>query len=120
MSAFDTVYLRGLTLETVIGVYDWEREIRQEVVLDLDVASDNRAAAATDSIEDAVDYKAMADALQARAASSSFELVESLAEDLAEMLIKDFGLAWVSLRLAKPGALPGNTVVGVSIERHRA
>ena len=113
----DIVYIRDLKIETVIGVYDWEREIKQIVSLDLDMAHDNRRAAATDSIEDAVSYKAVAKRLIAFISDSKFHLVETMAERCAEIVLAEFNVLWVKLRLSKPGAVRGSQDVGVIIER---
>jgi dihydroneopterin aldolase len=113
----DTVFIKGLEIETVIGIYDWEREIRQTVRLDLDLASNNRKAAVSDAIEDAVNYKAVAKRLIGFVGDSKFQLVETLAERICEIIIDEFGVTWVRLTLHKPGAVSGSESVGVSIER---
>ena len=109
----------GLALEAVIGVHDWERGIRQALVLDLELASNNRSAAASDELIDAIDYQAVANAVQALASASNYRLVESLAEDapLPQHVLVEFPVQRLRLRLAKPGALPAGTEVGVEIER---
>ena len=113
----DTVHIRGLRAEAVIGVYDWERDIRQELVLDRELASDNRAAAATDSIEDAVDYAAISQRVLAYVQNSEFQLIETLAEHLAALVLSEFSVSWLRLRLDKPGAVAEAESVGVEIER---
>ena len=113
----DIVYIRDLRIETIIGIFDWEREIRQIVSLDLEMASDNRRAAATDSIEDALDYKAVAKTLINFVGHSEFQLVETLAERCAQIVLEQFGVSWLRLRLSKPGAVTGSQDVGVIIER---
>jgi dihydroneopterin aldolase len=113
----DIVYIRGLQAEAVIGVYDWERTIRQTLVLDLELACDNRAAAATDAIEDAVDYDAISGRILAYVGDSEFQLIETLAERLAELLQREFAVTWLRLQLAKPGAVEAAQSVGVIIER---
>ncbi len=113
----DTVYIRGLRVETVIGIHDWEREIRQAVVLDLELASDNRRAAAADSIADAVDYAAISSRLVAFVGASSFQLIETLAEAVAALLQDEFGVRWLRVAVSKPGAVPEAQDVGVVIER---
>ena len=113
----DIVYSRDLRIETVIGIFDWERESRQIVSLDIEMASDNRKAAATDQIEDAVDYKTVAKRLISYVGESQFQLVETLAERCAEIIMSEFGISWVRLRLSKPGAVTGSQDVGVIIER---
>jgi dihydroneopterin aldolase len=113
----DIVYIRDLRIDTVIGIYDWERRIRQTVSIDLELGSDNRAAAATDGIEEAVDYKAISKRVIALAQAAEYQLVETLAERIAETLLEEFGLPWLRLRLGKPGAVRGAKEVGVIIER---
>ncbi|MDH5737106.1 MAG: dihydroneopterin aldolase [Gammaproteobacteria bacterium] len=113
----DTVFITGLSVDTVIGVYDWERTIRQKVVLDLEMAWDIQRAAQTDNIEDTLDYKAVSKRLIEYIESSSFFLVESLAEKSAEIILKEFNVSHVRLKLSKPGALSSARDVGVIIER---
>ncbi len=113
----DIIYLRDLRIETVIGIFDWERAIRQTVSLDLEMAADIRRAAATDSIEDTLDYKGVAKRLIEFVGGSSFQLVETLAERVAEIVLEEFNVPWVRLRLSKPGAVRGSQDVGVIIER---
>lgn len=113
----DIIFLRGLQIETVIGIYDWERKIRQTVVLDLEMAADIRKAAATDAIEDALDYKAVSKRLITFVEESSFLLVETLAEKIAAILLDEFDIPWVRLSLNKKGAIRGASDVGVLIER---
>jgi len=113
----DIVFLRGLRIETVIGIYDWEKEIKQPVVLDIEMAGDIARAAASDSIEDTLDYKAISKRLQQFVSESRFELVETLAERCAAILREEFGVGWVRLKLDKVGAVSGAQGVGVIIER---
>ena len=113
----DIVFIRELRAETVIGVYDWERGIRQAVVLDLELATDNRRAAASDSIRDALDYAAVSERLLSFIEASEFQLIETLAERLADILLGEFGVPWLRLRLSKPGAVAAASDVGVEIER---
>ena len=115
----DTVFIEDLRIETVIGIYDWERKIRQVVALDLEMAFDNRVPAASDRIEDTLNYKAVSKRLVAFVESSSFQLVETLAERCAEIVLDEFNVGWLRLRLAKPGAVRGSKSVGVVIERER-
>ena len=115
----DTVFIEDLRIETVIGIYDWERKIRQVVALDLEMAFDNRVPAASDRIEDTLNYKAVSKRLVAFVESSSFQLVETLAERCAEIVLNEFKVGWLRLRLAKPGAVRGSKSVGVVIERER-
>lgn len=113
----DIVFIKGLRVATVIGVHDWERAIRQTVIIDLEIGTDIRAAAASDSLRDALDYKVVADRIQAFAAQQTFGLVETLAERLSAILLNEFGVAWLRLRVDKSRALRDAAGVGVVIER---
>ncbi|WP_455204898.1 dihydroneopterin aldolase [Kaarinaea lacus] len=113
----DIVYLRDLKIETIIGIFDWEREIKQTVSFDLDMAADVKKAAATDAIDDALDYKAVAKRLIDFVSKSEFQLVETLAERVADIVLTEFGVKWVKLRVNKPGAVRYAGDVGVVIER---
>jgi dihydroneopterin aldolase len=113
----DTVYIEGLKTDAVIGVYDWERSIRQTLVLDLELASDNRAAAATDGIADAMDYDAISKRILAYVQASEFELIETLAERVAAIVLSEFNIPWLRLKLSKPWAVAEANDVGVIIER---
>ncbi len=112
----DTVFIEALEVETVIGIYDWERKIRQKIVLDIEMGFDNTRAAGSDKIEDTVNYKAVAKRLIGFIEGSSFELVETLAEHCAAIIRDEFGVPWVRLKLAKPGAVTGARSVGGVIE----
>ena len=113
----DIVYIRELEVRTIIGIFDWEREQRQVVSLDLEMGSDIATAAATDTIENALDYKAVAKRLIDFIEKSEFFLVETLAERVADIVVNEFDVPWVKLRLGKPGAVTGSKDVGVIIER---
>ena len=113
----DTIFLRDLRIETVIGIFDWEREIKQTVVLDLEMGTDVARAAASDHIDDALDYKAVAKRLIAFVEESEFQLVETLAERCAAIVQEEFGVPWLRLTLNKIGAVRGARDVGVMIER---
>ena len=113
----DIVYIRELRAATTIGVYGWERRIRQTVVLDLELATDNRRAAASDRIEDALDYAALSARVVSFIEGSEFQLIETLAEQVAAIVLGEFGVPWLRLRLAKPGAVAQAAEVGVVIER---
>ena len=115
----DIIFLRDLRIDTIIGIYDWERETRQTVVLDLEMGADVAHAAVTDRIEDTLNYKAVAKRLQAFVGESRFQLVETLAERCAALLLEEFDLPWVRLRVNKEGAVTGARDVGVIIERRR-
>jgi 7,8-dihydroneopterin aldolase/epimerase/oxygenase len=116
----DRIFLRGLTAECIIGFIDWERRVRQTVVVDLEVPVDCRHAALTDEVADTVDYKKVAKRILAFIEASEFKLVETLAQRLALTLLEEFGLEWVRLSINKPGAIRNSRDVGVSIERSRA
>ncbi|WP_341937673.1 dihydroneopterin aldolase [Marinimicrobium sp. C2-29] len=113
----DIVYIRDLQVNTIIGIYDWEREVRQTISLDLEMASDIRRAAETDDIQYALNYKAVSKRLIAYLEKRDAQLVEALAEEVATIVREEFGVAWVKLRLSKPGALRGARDVGLIIER---
>ncbi len=113
----DIVYIRDLRVEARIGIWEWEQRIRQQVRIDLEMGSDVAKAAASDRIEDALNYKAVAKRVQAFVAASEYGLVETLAERLASVLLEEFGVPWLRLRIGKPGAVRGSTEVGVVIER---
>ncbi|MEK6551805.1 MAG: dihydroneopterin aldolase [Pseudomonadota bacterium] len=113
----DIVYLRDLKVDCVIGVYDWERRIRQTLVIDIDMATDIRKAAASDGIQDTLDYKAVSKRIQQFVGDSSFQLVETLAEKIAAIILKEFPVPWVRVRINKKGAVRNADAVGVVIER---
>ncbi|MBE0510622.1 MAG: dihydroneopterin aldolase [Chromatiales bacterium] len=113
----DIIYLRDLKIDTVIGIYDWERRIKQTVSLDLEMATDIRKAAASDAIEDTLDYKAVSKRLIQFVGESQFQLVETLAERICEIVISEFQVPWVRLCLNKKGAVRFADGVGVIIER---
>ena len=113
----DIVFIRQLRIETTIGIYDWEKQIKQPVVLDIEMATDNTRPAATDRIEDTLDYKAISKRLKEFVGASRFELVETLAERCAAIIRDEFGVPWVRLTLNKKGAVRGADDVGVIIER---
>lgn len=113
----DIIYLNDLEIETIIGIYDWEREVKQKVRISLEMAADIRQAAESDRIEDTINYKAVAKRLINYVEESRFQLVETLAEKIAHIVIHEFGIAWVRLRLNKPGAVRYAGDVGVIIER---
>ena len=115
----DIIFIRDLRIETVIGIYEWERQINQIVSLDLEMATDIRRAAATDSIEDTLNYKAVAKRLIEFVSGSRFLLVETLAERSADLVLSEFNISWLRLTLSKPGALRGARDVGIIIEREQ-
>jgi dihydroneopterin aldolase len=113
----DIIYLSDLRIDTVIGIYDWERRTTQSVSINLEMATDIRKAAASDHIDDTLDYKAVAKRLIDFVGNSEFQLVETLAERICEIVRDEFNVPWVKLQLAKPGAVRGSKDVGVIIER---
>ena len=113
----DIVYIRDLKIETIIGINDWEREVRQTVSLDLEMATDIRRAAGSDDISDTVDYKAVAKRIIAFVEGSEFLLAERMAESISDILREEFAVTWLRLRVGKPGAVTGAADVGVIIER---
>ena len=113
----DIVFLKELRIDTVIGIYQWERQIRQTVVLDIQMGTDIARAAATDQIDDTLNYKAVAKRLIGFIEASDFGLVETLAERCAEIIREEYGVRWVRLTLNKKGAVRGASDVGVIIER---
>lgn len=113
----DIVFLRELRIDTLVGIFDWERRTRQTVVLDLEMSADVAKAAASDHIDDALNYKAVAKRLIQFVGESEFQLVETLAERCAEIIRSEFGVRWVRLTLNKQGAVREARDVGVVIER---
>lgn len=113
----DIVYIRDLRIETIIGIYDWERQVRQTVSIDLEMASDIRQAAATDDIQYALNYKAVSKRLISYVENRNALLVETLAEEIAKLIREEFAVPWLRLRLSKPGAVRGARDVGLIIER---
>ena len=113
----DIIFISELSIETVIGIFDWERQIKQTIVLDIELATDIRAAAASDHIDDTIDYKTLTKRIIGFVEASEFQLVETLAERVCELLRDEFSVTWVRLKLNKPGALRGARDVGILIER---
>ena len=113
----DIIFIRDLRIDTVIVIYDWERSIRQTVHLDLEMATDIARSAASDRIEDTLNYKAVAKRVIAFVESSRFQLVETLAERIVELVREEFAVPWMRLTLNKGGAVRGAQGVGVIIER---
>lgn len=114
----DQVFISGLEIEAVIGVYDWERTIHQRLVLDLEMAWDIRAAAAQDDLSLTLDYAAISQRVLDYVSTTQFELIETLAERIAELILNEFSVPWLRLQLNKPGAVPAaKGGVGVAIER---
>ncbi|NOQ81186.1 MAG: dihydroneopterin aldolase [Methylophaga sp.] len=113
----DIIFLGGLQIETIIGIYDWERETKQTVILDIEMAHDIKKAAATDDIEDTLDYKAVSQQVISFVEQSEFFLVEKLAEEINRLIREEFNVPWVKLTLNKKGAISGASDVGIIIER---
>jgi 7,8-dihydroneopterin aldolase/epimerase/oxygenase len=115
----DKIFIHALKTETIIGIFDWERQVRQTVVLDIELSADVRKAALTDSIDDTLNYKRVAKRVLGFVEGSQFHLVETLAEHIAMLLLEEFGVASVSIVLSKPGAVRNSRDVGVALTRDR-
>lgn len=113
----DIVFINDLKIETIIGIFDWEREVKQVVNLDIEMAHNIGKAAETDDIQYALNYKAVAKRLISFVESSEFLLIESMAEQIAQIIQNEFNVPWLKLSVSKPGALRGAKNVGVRIER---
>jgi len=119
-TAGDRIFLHGLSAECIIGFIDWERRVKQTVVLDLELPVDCRHAALTDEVADTLDYKKVAKRVLAFVEASEFKLVETLAQRVALVILEEFPVEWVRVALNKPGAIRNSRDVGVVIERNRA
>lgn len=115
----DTIFLHDMRVETVVGIWEWERRIRQWVSIDLEMGGDIRRAAAADHIEATLNYKAVAKRVQHFVAASSYQLVETLAQKIADLVLDEFDVPWIRVRVSKPGAIRGARDVGVVIWRER-
>lgn len=113
----DVIRIKGLKVETIVGVHDWERRLPRPVVIDLELATDAARAARSDALKDAMDYHAVAQAVTAFVRATQPQLIETLAQRLADKLQQDFGVTWLRLELHKPGAVAGASDVSVAIER---
>jgi dihydroneopterin aldolase len=118
-SRTDTIFLQDLKVETIVGIWDWERKIRQTVSIDIEMAADVAKAAETDNIEGTLNYKAVAKRVQQFVGDSEYRLVETLAEKIAETILTEFDIAWIQLRVSKPGAIRNAKNVGIVIRRHK-
>src|SRR5471030_3257109 len=116
----DRIFLHGLAVDCIIGFIDWERRVKQTVVIDLEMAVDCRRAALRDDVADTLNYKTVAKRLISFVQDSSFNLVETLVERIAGVVLDEFGVAWVRVTVSKPGAIRGSRDVGVTIERTQA
>ena len=115
----DRIFITGLSIDTIIGIYDWERTTRQRVILDIEMGTDITVAASVEDVDSTLNYKTVSEALTEFVGNSEFQLVETMAERICERVMTDFGVVWMKLTLHKPDALPGGTDVGVIIERGR-
>ena len=115
----DKIFIHALKTEAIIGIFDWERQVKQTVIVDIEIGVDVTKAALSDSIEDTLNYKRVAKRVLTFVEASKFHLVETLAEHVAMLILEDFGIAWVRLSLSKPGAIRSSRDVGVTIERGR-
>ncbi len=115
----DKIFVTALSVECVVGIWEWERRVKQTVIIDLEIATDIRKAASTDHIDDTVDYKKVSKRVQTFVGESQFQLVEILTERIAQLIVTEFGVSWVKVRLNKRGALRGARDVGIEIERRR-
>lgn len=113
----DSVLIEGLAVETVIGVHGWEREVSQRLLIDLEMAWDNRVPAASDDVADALDYAAVSERVTGVLSATAPQLLETAAEAISDLLQQEFGVRWLKLVIRKPGAVPAAASVGVSIER---
>ncbi|WP_116807205.1 dihydroneopterin aldolase [Steroidobacter cummioxidans] len=113
----DKIFLSQLSVECIVGIWDWERRVKQTVIIDVELAADIRKAAATDHIDDTIDYKRVAKRLLAFVGESQYQLVETLTEAIARVIVTEFGVSWVKVRLNKRGAIRGARDVGIEIER---
>jgi dihydroneopterin aldolase len=115
----DKIFIHALKTETIVGIFDWERQVKQTVVMDIQLSADIAKAARSDSIDDTLNYKGVAKRVLAFVDESSFHLVETLAEHVAMLILEEFGVNWVSITLSKPGAIRSSRDVGVILERTR-
>jgi dihydroneopterin aldolase len=115
----DKIFIHALKTEAIIGIFDWERQVKQTVVVDLEFGADIRKAALTDSIDDTLNYKRVAKQVLAFIEASQFHLVETLSEHIAMLILEHYEVAWVRVALSKPGAVRGSRDVGIIIERER-
>jgi dihydroneopterin aldolase len=113
----DKIFIHELKTETIVGIFDWERQVKQTVVMDIEFSANIAKAALSDSIDDTLNYKGVAKRVLAFVDESSFHLVETLAEHIAMLILEEFGVSWVSIALSKPGAIRSSRDVGVKLER---
>ncbi|MGA2778375.1 MAG: dihydroneopterin aldolase [Steroidobacteraceae bacterium] len=115
----DKIFIRSLKAEAIIGIYDWERQVKQTVIVDIEIGADVRKAALSDSIEDTLNYKRVAKRVLAFIEASRCRLVETLSEQIAMLILEEFEVAAVKIELSKPGAVRSSKDVGVILERNR-
>ena len=113
----DTIFLRDLEINATIGIFEWEKRIKQKVRIDLEMGTDIAKAAASDAIEDTLDYKAISKRIIQFVEDSSYELIETIIEKVSEILLNEFNIPWVRVTISKPGAVRGSRDVGITIER---
>jgi dihydroneopterin aldolase len=115
----DKIFIHALKTEAIIGIFDWERQVRQTVIVDVEMKFDIRKAALSDSIDDTLNYKRVAKRLLAFIEASQYHLVETLTEQIAMLILAEFDIAWVRVALSKPGAIRSSRDVGIIVERDR-
>ena len=113
----DRIFLSEMKIDTTVGIWEWEKRIKQQVIIDIEMSADIKKAAATDQIEDTLNYKAVAKSVRKLVEESSFQLVETMAEKISELVIGEHSVSWVKVRVNKPGAIRGSKGVGIIIER---
>ena len=116
----DKIFIHALKTEAIIGIFDWDRQVKQTVLVDIEISADIRKAALSDAIDDTLNYKRVAKRVLSFVEGSSFHLVETLAEHIAMLMLEEFGIAWVRISLSKPGAIRSSRDVGVMLERDRS
>src|SRR5476649_1135059 len=119
LNSLDKIFIHALKTEAIVGIFDWERQVKQTVVIDIEFSADIRKAALSDSIDDTLNYKGVAKRVLGFVDESSFHLVETLAEHIAMLILEEFRVSWVSIALSKPGAIRSSRDVGVMLERTR-
>jgi dihydroneopterin aldolase len=118
--SMDKIFIRALKTEAIIGIFDWERQVKQTLIIDIEIGADVRKAALSDSIKDTLNYRRVAKRVLSFVEASQFHLVETLAEHIAMLILEEFGIAWVGIVLSKPGAVRSSRDVGVALERDRS
>ena len=113
----DKVYIKNLKVEAIIGIFEWEREVKQIISINIEMDFDNKKAARSDDIEDALDYKKVGKIVTAYVKNSKYKLVEKLAEKIAQIILKEFPVSSLIVSVTKPGAMRGSESVGISITR---